>query len=72
MNRFNLPWNPDPETLRKLRRDTRARSFIQKHGEFFQIKVDALQVYAPDEFTRLVQQSVDPLFEEMMNEMDVL
>ena len=36
MNVFNLPRNPDPQTLRKLRRDTRARSFMMRHnGELF-------------------------------------
>lgn len=65
MNVFNLPRNPDPQTLRKLRRDTRARSFMMRHnGELFQIEVDALQAYAPDEFKRLVQESVDTFFDE--------
>lgn len=53
---FNLPHNPDPDTLRKLRKDTRAKSFMSRHnGELFQIEVDALQTYAPDEFKNLVQ-----------------
>jgi hypothetical protein len=69
MNRFNLPSNPDPETLRKLKRDTRARSFMTRHdGELFQIEVDALQAYAPDEFKRLVQQSVDQFFDENIHQ----
>ena len=68
MNRFNLPHNPDPETLRKLRRDTRARSFVQKHGALFQIEVDALQAYAPDEFTTLAQRSVDKFFDEKIHQ----
>jgi len=63
--RFNLPHNPDPETYRKLRRDTRAASFMSKHnGELFQIEVDALQAYAPEEFRNLVQQSVDQYFDD--------
>lgn len=64
MNRYNLPRNPDPETLRKLRRDSRARSFLNRHGELFQIEVDALQAYAPDEFSGLAQRSVDQFFDE--------
>ena len=67
-NRFNLPRNPDPETLRKLKRDTRARSFVQKHGELFQIEVDALQAYAADEFSSLIQQSVDQFYDEGLHE----
>jgi hypothetical protein len=61
---FNLPHNPDPETLRKLKKDTRAKSFMARHnGELFQIEVDALQAYAPEEFKRLVLGSVDELFD---------
>ena len=48
---FNLPHNPDPETLSKLKKDSRAKSFMRRHnGELFQIEVDALQAYGPDEF----------------------
>ena len=55
---FNLPHNPDPETVRKLKKDTRATSFRSRHnGKLFQIEVDALQAYAPEEFKILVQQS---------------
>jgi hypothetical protein len=62
---FNLPHNPDPDTLRKLKKDTRARSFMRRHnGELFQIEVDALQAYAPEEFKNLVQQSVDKYFDQ--------
>jgi hypothetical protein len=61
---FNLPQNPDPETLRKLRKDTRAKSFMSRHdGQLFQIEVDALQAYAPEEFKNLVQQSVDQYYD---------
>lgn len=69
MNSFNLPRNPDSETLRKLKRDTRAKSFMSRHnGDLFQIEVDALQAYAPDEFKRLVQESVDKLFDEVTHQ----
>lgn len=52
-SQFNLPHNPDPETLRKLRKDTRAKSFMRRHnGQLFQIEVDALQAYAPEEFKK--------------------
>jgi hypothetical protein len=65
MNRLNLPHNPDPETFRKLKKDTRAKSFMSRHnGELFQIEVDALQAYAPEEFKILVQKSVDKYFDQ--------
>ena len=65
MMQFDLPRNPDPETLTKLRRDPRRQSFMNKHnGELFQIEIDALQAYAPLEFKNLVQNSVDRYFDE--------
>ena len=65
MTQFNLPRNPDPETLVKLRRDPRRQSFMDRHnGELFQIEIDALQAYAPLEFKNLVQDSVDQYFDE--------
>jgi hypothetical protein len=61
---FNLPHNPDPETFTKLKKDTRAQSFMSRHnGELFQIEVDALQAYAPEEFKNLIQKSVDKYFD---------
>jgi hypothetical protein len=65
MIQFNLPRNPDPETLIKLKRDPRRRSFMDRHnGELFQIEIDALQAYAPPQFKNLVQNSVDQYFDE--------
>jgi hypothetical protein len=62
---FNLPHNPDPDTFVKLKKDTRAKSFMSRHnGKLFQIEVDALQAYAPEEFKILVQQSVDKYFDQ--------
>jgi hypothetical protein len=70
---FNLPHNPDPETLRKLRKDTRAKSFVRRHnGELFQIEVDALQAYAPEEFKNMVQQHVDKYFDNETDSIDLL
>ena len=38
---------------------------MRRHnGELFQIEVDALQAYAPEEFKNLVQQSVDKYFDQ--------
>jgi hypothetical protein len=65
MIQFNLPRNPDPETLAKLRRDPRRQSFMDRHnGELFQIEIDALQAYAPLQFRNLVQNPVDQYFDE--------
>jgi hypothetical protein len=67
MTQFNLPRNPDPDTLTKLRRDPRRQSFMHRHnGELFQIEIDALQAYAPLQFRNLVQDSVDQYFDEQI------
>ena len=61
---FNLPKNPDPDTVAKLRRDTRSPAFEAKYGELFQIEVDALQAYAPGEFKAIIQDSVMAYFDQ--------
>jgi hypothetical protein len=69
MTQFNLPRNPDPETLTKLRRDPRRQFFMNKYnGELFQIEIDALQAYTPLEFKNLVQNSVDQYFDEQIHQ----
>ena len=62
MRKFNLPENPNPETIRKLNRDPRKGAFIRKHGRLFQIELDALQAYAPEEFKQLILKSVNNFF----------
>ncbi|MGD1834301.1 MAG: hypothetical protein ACPKQO_01085 [Nitrososphaeraceae archaeon] len=64
MRKFRLPENPNPETIRKLNRDPRKEIFIRKHGRLFQIELDALQAYAPDEFKKMIQSSIDNLFDQ--------
>ena len=63
--KFRLPHNPDAKTLDKLNRDPRATSFKERHdGRLFQVELDALQAYAPDEFKSMIIESVDSLFDE--------
>jgi hypothetical protein len=51
--------------LAKLKRDPRANAFRAKHnGELFQVEVDALVAYVPDDFKELVLDSVDAFFDE--------
>lgn len=64
IDEFSLPRNPDPEVLKKLQRDTRAKSFIVKHGELFQVEVDALQAYAPQQFRTMVLESISPFYQQ--------
>jgi hypothetical protein len=61
---FNLPPKPeDSETLEKLDRDSRTNGFIEKYGELFAVELDALLAIVPDEFRKLVQESVDCYFD---------
>ena len=62
MRMFNLPENPNLETIKKLKRDPRRNAFIRKHGRLFQIELDALQAYAPEEFRQLILESVNEFF----------
>ena len=68
MEKYSLPRNSDPETLNKLKRDPRAGSFIAKHGTLYQIEVDALQAYAPEEFKKLILESVNEFYDEAIYE----
>lgn len=61
---FSLIPNMDPKTMNKLNRDSNRFAFIEKYGSLFQIEVDALEAIAPDEFERLVLESVDEFFDE--------
>ena len=66
MRIFNLPENPDPDTIRKLKRDPRRDTFIRKHGRLFQIELDALQAYTPEEFKQLILGSVNEFFNQQI------
>jgi hypothetical protein len=62
MRMFNLPENPNSETIRKLKRDPRSDAFIKKHGRLFQIELDALQAYAPEKFKELILEPINMFF----------
>jgi hypothetical protein len=66
MKKFQLPENPNPEAFRKLKRDPRSASFVRKHGRLFQIELDALQAYAPEEFKQLVLESVNEFYNQQI------
>jgi hypothetical protein len=65
VEQYRLPSNPDPATLEKLKRDTRANAFRRRHnGELFQVEIDALAALAPDAFRDMVLHSVDQFYDE--------
>jgi hypothetical protein len=58
-----LPVDPDTKTLAKLKKDTRSNGFRSDHnGELFQVEVDALTAYVPEEFKNIVLGPVDALY----------
>jgi hypothetical protein len=67
--RFKLIPNKDPKTMAKLKRDSNRFTFMEKYNlesedDLFQIEVDALEAIEPDEFQRLVLESVDEFFDD--------
>lgn len=65
IDEYDLPPIPeDSETLDKLGRDARKEGFIDKHGQLIAVELDALLAIVPDEFRRLVQESVDQYFDQ--------
>jgi hypothetical protein len=65
ITQYGLPDNPDPDTLEKLKRDSRRYQFMENHdGRLFQVEVDALAALQPDVFRDLVLNSVDQFYDE--------
>jgi len=62
---FNLPPRPeDAETIAKLERDTRTAKYTIPYV----VELDALVVYAPDEFKQLIIEEVNKHFDEEIYE----
>jgi len=56
VERFNLPPRPeDAETIAKLRRDPRSKSYTYDYV----VELDALVAYVPQEFRRIIREAVD-------------
>jgi hypothetical protein len=54
---YALPFNPEPEVVKKLQDDPRAAAFEQRHGSLVQYELDALP---PDALRNLYQTALDP------------
>lgn len=63
IQQYNLPTRPDADTYAKLTRDPRKRRFVQNHGQLYAVELDALLAYQPEEFRRIIQESVDQYFD---------
>jgi 5S rRNA maturation endonuclease (ribonuclease M5) len=59
--------NPDPEVLKKLKKDPNRLAFIAENGDLYQIELDALQK-DPERFEELVLNAVDYYFDEVIYE----
>ena len=69
---FNLPPIPsDQETINKLNKDTRKSKFILKYGGLYAVELDALLAIAPDEFEKLLIESVDQFFDKTVYEQNL-
>lgn len=67
MRNFHLPENPNPEIIRKLDSNLRKEYFIRKYGRIFQIELETLQAYSPENFKNLVIGSVNNILNNYKN-----
>jgi len=63
IEQFNLPVVPESQET-KVKSDTRTNSFIKKYGKLYVIELDALLAIVPDEFKRILHESVDQFFDQ--------
>ena len=62
IDRYSLPHAPeDADEIAKMRRDPRFKKW--EHG-LFRVELDALMAFVPDEFERIIKESVAEYFEE--------
>lgn len=45
-------------------KDSRTSSFIQKYGKLYAVEIDALPALIPEDFKKLVIQSVDQFYDQ--------
>jgi len=63
ISKYNLPPLPSNQNgLDKLNNDSRKAAFIRKYGKLYGVELDALLAIVPEKFEKLVQDSVDQLF----------
>lgn len=61
---YHLPEIPEAgETVEKAKRDPRYQNFLEKYGRLMLVEVDAMLALVPDEFTEIIQSSVDQYFD---------
>ncbi len=69
IEQYNLPYNPDEETERKMRRDVQTARFLAKYGKLYAVELDALPALIPDVFKQeLVINKVQQYFDNEIYE----
>ena len=68
IKKYNLPFNPDKTTDEKMKRDSRTKGFVEKYGSLYAVELDALPALIPDEFRKLVIQSVEQFYDKNIYE----
>jgi hypothetical protein len=62
IEQYNLPTTPeDAEEIEKLHRDSRFKNW--EHGNY-RVELDALLAFVPDEFERIIKESIQEYFDE--------
>ena len=65
IRQYRLPEMPeDDETRAKYKRDPRTAAFEAENGGSFAVELDALAVYAPDAYIKLIQDTVDDFYDQ--------
>jgi hypothetical protein len=65
IERYGLPEMPeDQETKDKYDRDPRKNKFEEENGGSYAVELDALAVYAPDDYIKMIQDTVDNFYDE--------
>ena len=64
IKKYSLPFNPDKTTTEKMNRDSRTNGFIEKYGKLYAVELDALPALIPDEFRKMVFNSVDQFYDQ--------
>lgn len=67
IEKYHLPEIPeDAETMEKVGRDSRTKGFIAEHGKLYVVELDALLAVVPDDFEKLIQESIDKEFDNAL------
>jgi hypothetical protein len=73
IEQYDLPPMPtDSESIQKFHNDARTKDFVEKNGgREFAVELDALTVYAPEDFKEMVQDSVSEFYNEDIYEKEL-